>query len=664
MAHGGVGGARVPGSVRSGGRKDRLRARIGASLILVVVVGAFASFLGFPLDASAAASDFHEAHLWLQIDPGVYVHGHPDPWVIDSWVDFIDYQPNGIYDATLTVTNRGLDPTDVFLLIALPNTTTTGMFSSVRISGGVDGTRTYVLSDFGRTDYNPYIEPTSDVDPERTPYRQYESGSHGVYPGSGNANWATYHVGNMTGRIGETADTDVLSVRLTLGPSPSTAFKIHFDAYSYEYTAAGAVLEYWVPPSHDATEADDGLAGLVPAEAVDVSGDNRFVAVGWGRNLSFFRVDANPPDRLRWSVDTGRQVTNVVLSEDGRYLAATSNDIPFNATSRAWLSLYRTDPRQLLLHEQLDSNVVISPRPLDIARNGSYVAVGTAGWGQGFAACSVVQGIDGTGTVYLFDNPELVPGGGSRTYTRHDCVMGVRFSGNGQHLAVGFFWAARGGHPGVDVLSVPNLGLEASGPITGDPVYSVSISYNGRNVTTGQGWTNNVTMWDFTPGDNTLNWRWTAPPNTVLGTQLRQAISDDGRYVLVKQVADDNGPNPFPAFFVFNSTVPPDPTDKQPEWRFDPTVPFPQGIDLSVANARYGVGGDGVHVRLWGDGFASPPPGPNPAHTFVTNGTVTDAAFSYAGPIFAATDMEGYLYVFDASLSGDRLLWFARTPFI
>lgn len=266
----------------------------------------------------------------------------------------------------------------------------------------------------------------------------------------------------------------------------------------------------------------------------------------------------------------------------------------------------------------------------------------------------------GTGTVYLFDNPDLIPGGGSHTYTRNDCVMGVRFSGDGQHLAVGFWWGFQ-----ADVLSVPNLALEATTPPPmNDPVYSVGISYNGRNITTGQGWRNNVTLWDFTPGDTTLNYRWSPHHDTVWGSQFRQAMSDDGRYVLIKQNGEDDEAGTFPAFFIFNSTVPPNPANKLPEWRFDASVRSPQGVDLSMANARYGVGGDGIHVRLWGNGSSSPPQGPSPAYSFVANGTVMDAAMSFSGPIFAAVDIEGYLYVFDGSFAGDRLFWYARTPFI
>jgi hypothetical protein len=342
------------------------------------------------------------------------------------------------------------------------------------------------------------------------------------------------------------------------------------------------------------------------------------------------------------------------LSENGSYLAVTSNEVPMNDTTHAYLSVYRTSTGERILYGQLDTNVVRSPRPLDITRNGSYITVGTAGWVSGHGTCDDEGHSPATGTVYIFDNPDLVGSPGNRTYTLSDCVMTVRFSGDGHYLVAGFFWSYR-----ADVLGVPALNFRATtGNYNSDPVYAVAPSYDGTNVSLGQGFARRVSLWRFDPINNTLQRLWQSNFARVCditcGSHHRVVISDNGQFIFAKQEAQQAGD--YPAFHLFNSTTPLNPNSKDPEWTYSASYFWPQGVDLSVANATYGIGTEGVDVHLWGDGNSVPPSG-IPTYNFTANDTTTDAAISYPGPIFAVTDMDGYLYVFDASLTGDRLYW-------
>jgi len=407
--------------------------------------------------------------------------------------------------------------------------------------------------------------------------------------------------------------------------------------------------------------ASKTLLLIVPAEAVDVSGNNNYIAVGWGRNVSFIETYASPPNRLKWSRDTEHQVFNVVLSENGDYLAVTSNELPVTGFTHAYLSLYRTSDGTRVLHEQLDYNTARAFRPIDISRDGSYVAVGTASWPAGYLSCMVGPMARGKGTVYLFNNPDIFPPG-VRTYQRFvygqpDCVTSVRFSGNAQYLVAGLFWFG-----GADVLDVPNLKLQATTLEIGSAVAAVAISYDGWNISTGQIWDCNVTLWNFAPGNPILNRQWGTRCETTYGDHGKQAISDDGKFIFTRQdgLLQTWPPEGDSGFIFFNSTIPDDPEDKRPMWSYiSPFIwPRPVGLDLSVSNSAYGIGTQSVNIHLWGDGST---PLSNVRFDFTANDTVTDAAISYFGPIAAATDNNGYLYVFDLQLP-EKLFWLWHTP--
>jgi hypothetical protein len=615
------------------------RERLHIAVVSLVVVGGFV--LSTTVLPGATAQD-HGARLWLQLDPGEYVYSHPDPWLEDSWVYFITYDPNGVYSSTLTVTNRGSANADTSLLIAIPDTTTLDMFDSIQILGGAGGLATYRLSDFDRDDYNPYVHESALADsPIITPYRQYQSGSHGVYPPSGNAIWTTYYVGPIAAK-----GSTILTIILTLGPDPDDSFKVHFDAYSLVHPASGDQLQYWTPPSHDATIAAEAVALEFIADVVDVSGNNEYIAVGGGTKVYFFKTFTSG-DKLQWMADTGLPVLGVALSEDGSYLAAVSQQMPpLGAATHARLSLYRYDS-QLVFQEELDINVRRDTRPLDISRDGKYIAVGTAAWVGTKDNCEDELGNPAGGTLYLFENPQLIPGGTYYTYKRFvlgdpDCILTVRFSGNGQYVATGFWW-----YEGMDVLSVtsvPPLELEATVGNLGGPIYAVAASYGGLHISTGQA--DRVMLWEFDPPSNSLTELWRTSSGVTPGGHRRQTISDDGQFIFTKQEGST------PAFLLFDSAIPADPNDKNPEWTYSISYPFPEGADLSVSNAKYAVGAEGSNVHLWGDGVATPP-GPDP-FSYVTTGITTDAAISYSGPISAVTD-KGFLYVFDGSIP--QLYW-------
>jgi hypothetical protein len=435
---------------------DRIR---GESQRLSRIVVSLSLAVGFVVSVgllpTVAAQD-QGAHLWLELDPGDYFYSHPDPWIEDSWVYLATYIADGVYPATLTVMNRGRNIADTSLLIAIPDTTTSAMFASFQVSGGAGGVATYVLSDFDREDYNPYVhDSTLSGSPIITPYRQYGGGSHGVYPPSGNAIWATYYVGPIASK-GSVA----LQVTLTLGPSPDESFKVHFDAYSLDHPISGDELQYWTPPSHDSTIAAAAVAEDFSADVVDVAGNNQYIAVGGGNKVYYFKTFASG-EKLQWSADTGLPVMAVALSEDGSYLAAVSQSMDPPGSQPAYLFLYDSLGQPVIQPpQQLDRRVRRDTRTLDISRDGKYVAVGTAGWVIVDDKCTDEVGNPNGGTVYLFENPALT-GGGSYSYQRiitgstpelPDCVTTVRFSGDGNYLVAGFWYYA-----GIDVLKMTSV---------------------------------------------------------------------------------------------------------------------------------------------------------------------------------------------------------------
>jgi hypothetical protein len=625
---------------------DRIR---GESERLSRIVVSLSLALGFVVSVgllpTVAAQD-QGAHLWLELDPGDYFYSHPDPWIEDSWVYLATYIADGVYPATLTVMNRGRNIADTSLLIAIPDTTTSAMFASFQVSGGAGGVATYVLSDFDREDYNPYVhDSTLSGSPIITPYRQYGGGSHGVYPPSGNAIWATYYVGPIASK-GSVA----LQVTLTLGPSPDDSFKVHFDAYSLDHPISGDELRYWTPPSHDATIAPAAVAEEFSADVVDVAGNNEYIAVGGGNKVYYFETSAIG-EKLKWSADTGLSVMAVVLSEDGGYLAAVSQSMESPASQPAYLFLYDSLGQPVFPQpQQLDRRVRRDTRILDISRDGKYVAVGTAGWQITADKCVDEDDFPVGGTVYLFENPALTAGGthayqriiGEEFPTDPDCVTSVQFSGNGLHLVAGF-----GYYEGIDVLSVPDLTLQTSGQASGSPVYGLATSLDASRIGIGQ--INRIVLWEFDPQNPTAPlvelWRTFTTP----GGHRRMTISDNGDYILGKQEEVQ------PGFHLFDDA---NPTPSDPEWTYSASDFFPAGVDLSISNPTYGVGVEGVNVHMWGNGIDSPPPGPTPSFEYTTNGIATDTAMGYQGspgPVFAVTDNSGVLYVFDASLPG--LLW-------
>jgi hypothetical protein len=220
-------------------------------------------------------------HIWLTIEGGEYEGNHTDPWINESWVFPIKYEPNETVQFNLTVENRGEESVDTFVLIAIRGNTTQDDMAQISVQGGSPGVMTFTLADFAEVDFNPFY------------LNLVSAGSHGVYPPSSNATWVTYPVGWLEG-IGSGNNVSTLPVEVTLGPEPSEIFVVHSDGYGLD---SNGEQNYWSPNGHDTTlmleeengkgkgkghgknKKDEG-SGQTPDEDPDVPGD----------------VPDNPPD--------------------------------------------------------------------------------------------------------------------------------------------------------------------------------------------------------------------------------------------------------------------------------------------------------------------------------------------------------------------------------
>jgi photosystem II stability/assembly factor-like uncharacterized protein len=365
-----------------------------------------------------------------------------------------------------------------------------------------------------------------------------------------------------------------------------------------------------------------------PIFTVDVAGDGAHIAIGFGSWVAYFETISS---NMLWMDYTGYNVSAVVLSEDGQYLAVASNEEPYTDISCGYVSLYDATNGVLIFRHRVDHTIAGITRAIDITRDGQYVAVGTR-----------AEVNPTLGSIYLFRNPDF----GTHWVKHYDAnswVHCVRFSGDGLHFAAGCYLNSMHFFDIPPDCTVPLLPLWTVSDCP-DAYYSIGISYNAEYIATGHTLMYNVRLYD-----GFGNLVWVSPQQ---GMQSRITMSDDAQYFAISQTeffpTDING---FHYFSTFNPV---------PIWSF-PTTDQSYYVDMSVFNAMYVVGANRTEVYQWGDG-RPPPPSPIPMHIFPVYGNVTDVSISYSGTIYAASDDAGFLYVFLAGIAGDNLLWEWQTP--
>jgi hypothetical protein len=171
-----------------------------------------------------------EGRVWLNCDPGERAHG--GGWEAGGFVCLPgEFEPNAVLSFDLIIENRdNEDQTDLQVVLAIhslsPPTTGDDLVSVTLIAP--DGTSTtFVLADFGTSEFNPFDESYG--------------GRHHVYVGT-DAIWKNY---DYPGVVAE-GETVRVHVEVRLGADPSAGFEIHFDAFDRDTGAKS-------PNGHDVT---------------------------------------------------------------------------------------------------------------------------------------------------------------------------------------------------------------------------------------------------------------------------------------------------------------------------------------------------------------------------------------------------------------------------
>jgi PKD repeat protein len=351
-----------------------------------------------------------------------------------------------------------------------------------------------------------------------------------------------------------------------------------------------------------------------PLWTLDISADGNYLAVGWGRNISFFNTGEPQP---LWTYESSRRIQAVVLSDDGRYLAAAENDVPEDTwDSRGAVSFFDTSAGEPLWTYQTDYPLGSGLRKaIDITADGSMVVAGTQLW---LPAPYYLQKV---GSIYLFGKDSPSP---LAVYPCPKSVMTVEFSGDSTHFAVGtYWWEAR-------LYSV------ASGLLwtkTGsDPYYSVALDEGASRVASAQGSSKRTHLFNNAGG---LIWT-----STAYGPSVNMRMSADGRYLGTGEYGDTG------AFRLYDTSSP------TPIW----TAQLPGFVyaimDMS-SDGSYMVGGTSI---MHNDTYLFTKDSSTPVFTHSADGNVWDVACSADGSLFASVTQGGTLSLF-ASGGEPRLLW-------
>jgi PKD repeat protein len=347
--------------------------------------------------------------------------------------------------------------------------------------------------------------------------------------------------------------------------------------------------------------------------AVDISGDGNYLAIGWGTNVSFFATSSCEPI---WTHDTGKRVVWVILSEDGSFLATAQNDAPEDTwSSRGYVSFFETSTSQPMWTYQTDYPIsVAGRRSLDMTRDGSRIAVGTA---LRLPSPDYLQKV---GSVYIFDKDSSTP---QAIHSFPKSVMAVRMSGDGNYFAAGSYWWE------MRFYSVTTGLLWTK--TSSDPFYSVAVDYDASYVSAAQG---NSKRTHLFRNDGSLVW--TA---TSVGGAIGMEMSDDGQYFATSEYA--NG-----AYRLFGTSSP------TPAW----TYPYSEFVytraDISK-DGNYIVGGSSIQTN---NTYLFSKTSGTPLLIHPADAGISDVSISYDGRCFASATQGGTLSLFTTEGS-PRLVW-------
>jgi hypothetical protein len=334
---------------------------------------------------------------------------------------------------------------------------------------------------------------------------------------------------------------------------------------------------------------------------VDISGDGKYLAIGWGTNVSLFTTSSNRP---LWTYDTGKKVAWVVLSEDGKYLATAQNDIPENTwQSRGYVSLFDTSVSVPQWTTQTDYPVSPQRKSLDITRDGSRIVAGT------YLELPRPDYRQKVGSIYMFDNDSPAP---TAVYSFPKSVMGVKFSGDGNYFAAGSFWSELRFYSVTDGLIWTKT--------SSDPFYTVGLDFDASRISASQGSYKRTYLYNKA-GSQT----WYAPS---IGGAVTMEMSDDGQFFATAEYSNS-------AFRLFSTA------SSSPLWSYQPPGASRATMDMSN-DGQYIVGGTFLSNMTY---LFSKESG-IPTFTHAADGNVWDTSCSYDGEYFASVTESGTLYLY------------------
>jgi PKD repeat protein len=359
-----------------------------------------------------------------------------------------------------------------------------------------------------------------------------------------------------------------------------------------------------------------------PVWPVDISGDGRYLAVGWDTNVTFFSTSSNIPI---WTYDTATlgRVGDLKLSEDGQFLVVGSRTSIFFFNTSSDIPLWSVDIGD-------PATVIYDGDPgnrLDMTREGRFVAAATA-----------------INRVLVYDTTSITPTIPYWDFTFGSEVNIVRFSRNGLYLSMG----GKSGNLKLGWIPGKSINWTAS---AGDMVYSSSLSYSGDLISSGVGNAHKVKL--YSSASPTPVWT-----HTLLGRQFEQVMSDDGEYLTSSNHYDGLG-GTWNGFAFWDTKL------STPIWTYSTGSGYgskTDAIDMDL-NASFVVGGSvNNFVYLFNQTYDGLPgwsaADGTPQFIYDVGGSVNynSVSLSYNGSYFASGSWDGSLYLF-STIGGPHLEW-------
>jgi len=220
-------------------------------------------------------------------------------------------------------------------------------------------------------------------------------------------------------------------------------------------------------------------------DSVVISADGQYIAAGSEDNKVYlFEQDNSTP---LWSYTTNEKMHSVAISADGQYIAAGSFDcrvMLFGRESSSYLWSYASGAGSLVYS-------------VAISADGEYIAAGTS-----------------YDTVYLFGQDSATP---LWSYTGEETMLSVAISADGEYIVAGSY-------DGMVYLFHKDNSTPLWSYSAGDQVWSVDISADGEYIVAGSyddmvylfDRDNSTPLWNFSAGGNVRH----------------VAISADGEYIV------------------------------------------------------------------------------------------------------------------------------------